>query len=304
MDHAYDEKTNHFSYFRISKYVSAFKTEFMYGGYLTAMALPLLVLCMSLLMDKPVSWRALAISYLLPLIIYGYDYYMGRDSDAASNPERAIIVGRKAHAFSLILAAEGLMLAALLLMWGNSGLTIFISIMMIGGVAYPVFFKDVTRMIPGFKSVYVSLIWAAAAVFISFFQYSTGLSIFIALAFVFIFLKTMINVIFFDIKDIEADRKRGLKTIPALLGKEGTFKFLHGLNLLTLAPILTGVYSGSLPAPALAWLGLSVYVFYYLYRGRKSDEKGIRHISYALAESETILWLALIVIGKAAFSIF
>lgn len=304
MDQAYGEKTIRFYYFTIAKSFGSFKTEFMYGGYLTAMALPLLVLCMALLMDKPVSWQALAISYLLPLIIYGYDYYRGRDSDAASNPERAIVVGRKARAFPFVLAAEGLILASLLLMSGKSSLMIFISIMVMGGVAYPAFFKDVTRMVPGFKSIYVSLIWAAAAAFIPLFQYSTGLIIFFALAFVFIFLKTMINVIFFDIKDIEADRKRGLKTIPVLLGKEGTFKFLHGLNLLTLAPILIGVYSGSLPAPALAWLGLPLYVSYYLYRGRKSDEKGIRRISYVLAESETLVWLVLIIIGKAVFSAF
>lgn len=304
MDHTYVEKAIRDDFFKISKYISAFKLGFMYGGFLTAMALPLLVLCMTLLMDEPLSWQALAISYLLPLIIYGHDYYMGRDSDAASNPERAIVVGRKAGTFLFVLAAEGLLLAALLLMAGNLGLLVFILMLLTGGIAYPAFFKNVTRTIPGFKSIYVSFIWAAAAAFMPFFQYSKGSGIFFALMFAFIFLKTMINVIFFDIKDIEADRNKGLKTIPALLGKEGTLRSLYGLNLITLAPILLGVYWGSLPAPALAWLGLPVYVAYYLYRGRKSDEKGIRRISYVLAESETLLWLILIVFGKAVFSSF
>ena len=243
MDHTYGEKTICFNDLRISKYVSAFKTEFMYGGYLTAMALVPLVLCMALLMDEPVNWQALAISYLLPLIIYGYDYYMGRDGmrprtrkERSSWKKDPFVPagpgGRGANAGSPTPHVR------------NSSLTIFVSVMVLGGIAYPAFFKDVTRTITGFKSIYVSLIWAAAATFIPFFLYSTGTGIFFALAFAFIFMKTMINVIFFDIKDMEADRDRGLKTIPALLGKDCTFKFLHGLNLLTLAPILVGVYSG------------------------------------------------------------
>ena len=55
--------------------------------------------------------------------------------------------------------------------------------------------------------------------------------------FLFIFLRGIINVTFFDIKDIESDGARGLKTLPVMLGRERTLKFLHWLNIFAFIPL-------------------------------------------------------------------
>jgi 4-hydroxybenzoate polyprenyltransferase len=131
-----------------------------------------------------------------------------------------------------------------------------------------------------------------------------GLSLFFILAFAFIFLKSLINVIFFDIKDIGPDGERGLKTVPVLLGKGGTIKLLKAMNILAFVPVIAGVCLGAMPAFSLSLLPLLAYTYYYLDKGGRSGEKGVRYISYALAESETIWWVFLLVIGRAIFPIF
>jgi 4-hydroxybenzoate polyprenyltransferase len=113
----------------------------------------------------------------------------------------------------------------------------------------------------------------------------------------------MINVTFFDIKDIEGDREQGLKTLPVMLGKERTLKYLHMLNALAFIPLFIGVYMKVIPVYALS---LTVFFFYDLYYLKKAEivsNKNLRMISYTMADAEFILWPVLLVIASALYHI-
>jgi 4-hydroxybenzoate polyprenyltransferase len=287
-----------YAYRAISKKIVTLETEFMYGGYLDALAAPLMAISVWTLMGKAMDWRMLLMGYLMTLIIYEYDYYREHPGDSISNPERSYLIKKRAGIYPAALALEAGLLLALLVAYGNMAILVFGLIIAGGGAAYTLALKGVTGIIPGFKNIYTALIWAMAAVSIPALQYSTGLTLFGVLAFSFIFLKCLVNIVFFDIKDIVSDGRRGLKTIPVLLGIKKTILLLHGLNVLTVIPILIGVYLGVMPVFALAWLVLPFYVAYYLFRGGRS-EVNIRHVSYSLADTEFLLWPILLILGKA-----
>jgi 4-hydroxybenzoate polyprenyltransferase len=287
-----------YGYLAIFKNIAALRKEFVYGGYLSAMASPLMLISIWILMDKPMDWQILVIGYLITLLVYGYDYHKGLGADSISNPERALVLEKKARLYPLALAFEALLLLAMLVVYVNRAILIFALVIGLGGAVYTIALKGLTRVVPAFKNVYTSLIWASAATFMPALQYSTGLTLFVVLIFNFIFLKCLVNVIFFDIKDIVSDGTKGLKTIPALIGKKRTVRLLYVLNVLTITPIVIGVYLGVMPMFTLSWMALPAYVAYYLHRAGRNDGDNIRHLS-AIADSEFVLWPVLLFVGKA-----
>lgn len=178
---------------------------------------------------------------------------------------------------------------------------IFVLILVSCGIFYTVLFKDLTKKIPGFKGVYIAAVWALAGAFFFNFHYSMDWGIFSILMFIFIFLRGIINVTFFDIKDVEGDREQGLKTVPVILGKETTFKLLHVLNIVSFIPLFIGVYFKIIPAFALSLLVFYFYDHYYLKKAGVASGKSLRMISYTLADAEFIFWPIVLIIASVLF---
>jgi 4-hydroxybenzoate polyprenyltransferase len=278
------------------------RNEFIYGGYLTSLGCPAFVLSVSILLNTAVDWPVLLIAYLTPLIVYSYNYYGELEKDMGTNPERAAHLSKKVKLYPYILGAYISLLALLLILYANYVMIIFVLILLFCGIFYTVLFKNLTKQIPGFKGVYIASVWALAGAFFFNFHYSVNWDIFSVLMFLFIFLRGIINVTFFDIKDIASDRDQGLKTLPVILGKESTFKFLHGLNIFAFIPLLAGVYLGIVPAFALSLIIFYFYDDYYLKKAGVINNKGLRTISYILADAEFILWPVVLILGRALFS--
>jgi len=145
-------------------------------------------------------------------------------------------------------------------------------------------------------------VWALAGAFFFKFHYSMDWDAFSILMFLFIFLRGIINVTFFDIKDIESDAERGLKTLPVILGKGPTLRFLKALNVLGFLPLLAGVYAGIIPAFALSLVIFYFYDYYYLKKAGEINSKSLRMVSYTLADAEFVIWPVVLVLSKALFS--
>jgi len=110
-----------------------------------------------------------------------------------------------------------------------------------------------------------------------------------------------VNTVFFDVKDLESDRQRNLKTLPVIFGKRMTIYLLHLINLIALIPLIVGVYSNDIPKESLVLLVFTLYSFYYLTQALFLDGKILRTLSYVIADAEYILWSILIIIVKAIF---
>lgn len=277
------------------------KNEFVYGGYLTSLGCPAFVLSVSLLLNTAIDWPVLLIAYLTPLIVYSYNYYEELEKDMATNPERADHLRKKVKLYPVFFGIYMSLLILLLLLYANYILTIFVLILLSCGILYTIVFKDLTKQLPGFKGVYIATVWALAGAFLFNFHYSVNWDIFSILMFLFIFLRGIINVTFFDIKDIESDMARGLKTLPVLLGRETTLRFLNALNIFSFIPLAIGVYLGIIPVFGLSLLVFYFYDSYYLRKARIVNDKSLRWISYTLADAEFIIWPIVLLLGRALF---
>lgn len=171
----------------------------------------------------------------------------------------------------------------------------------IGGILYTVAFKGVTRKIPFFKNIYTALTWSMGGTFFIIFYYSLDITASFLLIFVFIFLRVLINIIFFDLKDIEADSKQSLKTLPAILGKRNSINFLYILNLFSFLPLWVGIYFKLLPVFSFMLIIFYFYDFYYIKKSEKLEGEDLHNISHKMADSEFVLWPVLLMFSRIVF---
>jgi 4-hydroxybenzoate polyprenyltransferase len=260
-----------------------------YGGHISSITILCFALTGFLLLGIRPSLVILAIFYCMSQVVYSYNHYKEMHFDEESNPERTkhLRDGLKWAVRSLQLYFFALIVLVCLT---NLKVAFLVAVVIVGGILYTDYFKEkATKAIPGFKNIYASLFFALSIFSLplflgqpinSFYLYFSG----------FVFVRTCINLIFCDIKDIESDAKRGLKTIPVLLGKNSTLYILHITNLVSFLLLTSGVSRGILPHAALA-LGFSVvYDLAYLTLAFSWEGKNLRDLSYIISELEFWIW--------------
>ncbi|MEW6010235.1 UbiA family prenyltransferase [Methanobacterium movens] len=283
------------------KYLDVLFNEIFYGGYYTALGSPLLILSVCIILNIKAEFPIFAISYLLPLIVYSYDYYKDLDKEISLNSDRAIFLSKKSAKFSKILSVYIILLLIMLFLFSSIQFIIFISGIILGGILYTTALKKMTKIIPFFKNFYTALTWAIGGTFFIIFYNSLSISTAFIIMFIFIFLRVLINIIFFDLKDIEGDKMAGLKTLPAMVGKKNSILFLHIINLISFLPLFFGVYYGILPLFALSLVGFYFYVYFYIRKSEKVDEKDLHVISHTMADSEFVIWPFVLLISQYLF---
>lgn len=278
--------------------MNTIRNEITYGGYFAALCSPAFVLFTASLMNIKVDLPILVISYILPLIVYSYDYYKDIDKDIQENSKRASFLKKKAKKYPYVLSFYLILLISLLIMFFNFNLIIFIILLITTGILYNIAFKDLTKKIPLFKNIYTALTWALGGTFFPIIYYSLNISPLITIVFLVIFIRCLNNIIFFDLKDIENDKKQKLKTLPVILGKNTTIKFLHSLNIISLILIVLGVYFKAIPSFAISLMFLGIYSFYYITKAEKKNKRELETLSHTLADFEFIIWPLILIIAK------
>ncbi len=282
------------------KYLSNLQNEIIYGGYLTAIGAPSLVLMVSIIMNVAISWPILVIAYLIPLIVYSFDYYKDLDKDMVTNSERSIYLKKKKKMYPYILGFYIALLSILLIIYTNISLVFFILLMVLGGVLYSTLLKKITKKIPIFKNIYTDLSWALCGTLFVPLYYSISINMGYLFIFLFIFLKGLVNVLFFDLKDIKSDEKEKLKTLPVMLGKNRVINLLYLINFLSVVPLLLGIYMQNISLFAVGLIIFYFYGFYYLFKAKISSNKVIRTKITTLVDFEYILW-PLVLLGCKLF---
>ncbi len=264
--------------------------EILYGGYLPALVAPSLVITVSILSGLKINIPILIIAYLIPLIVYSYDYYQNLDNDQSTNLERTSHLRKKADFYPYILFSYLSILLVLLILFANLYLIAFIFLLIISGILYEISIKRITREITAFKNYYTALTWAAAGTLFPVLYNANPIQMSHIILMTFIFLKCLLNVIFFDLKDIKSDKNQNLRTLPVLLGKKKTLELLKYLNLFSLIPLFIGISLGIIPNFAIILTFFYFYTIYYLEKSQNIPENDLGYISSTLADFEFILW--------------
>jgi len=272
-----------FNFFNISGFI---KNILIYGGYLPALWGPSLNITTLLIFNLPLDFRIIFISFLLPLIAYNYDYYKDLEKDAETNPERANFLNKKrSQQLNIIYIA----LMVVLLIWVfKLALMVFVMVLMVLSLLYNSVLKGFTKKIAAFKNLYLAFMWGSWGTFLIVLSQISLFDISLIYLFLYICTKVMANTMFFDIKDIESDKKAGLKTMPVILGKNGTLVFLKGLNLFTLFILVSGVLFKFLHPLSLSLAIFNGYTLFYLKIGYGNT--GILSSKSYIADLEAIFY--------------
>ncbi|MGF7119108.1 4-hydroxybenzoate polyprenyltransferase [Methanobacterium oryzae] len=157
-------------------------------------------------------------------------------------------------------------------------------------------FKDLTKKIPAFKNVFTAMIWASGGAFFPLFYYSANINLSFIIMFLLIFLRVMINVIFFDLKDIDNDSTNGIKTLPVVLGKKSTINILNTINVIAFVPLILGIYFSIINFSAISLLIFCFYGYFYINKANSASSNELESTAHTLADTEFIMWPLVLII--------
>lgn len=277
------------------KFLRFLSKEFVYGSHLLALGAVGIILTLNLVFSINMSWGLLIAVFLGTYSIYLYNHFKEFGADSLTNSERTrhIAIYRK-HIPLIILCSILIFVSTLL--FSNKVSTLFFGLgLLILGLLYSEFLKRVTRKVIFFKTFFVASMWTLLTILFVFY-YSFSFNIAFYLILIFIFMRSFLHTSFFDIKDIKLDKEEELKTLPIIL-KEKFFCYFNFLNILSITPIIFGVYSKLLPSSALMLLLTVPYAIYCFEKIRAKNACVIR-LSYIFTGGEKILWPILVSLGK------
>lgn len=211
-----------------------------------------------------------------------------------SNSPRALHLKKYSKSTPYLIALYGFLYVILLIAYGNFPSIIFGLLLLAISLFFTYKGKKIFSRFMGFKSYYSALTWATIIPFTAIYI-SYPIDITVLLFSFFVFIRLLVSINFFDIKDMVADTKDGIQTLVIGLGKEKFISFIHILNLISMLPILFGIFFNFFP---LFTFGLSLMFFYsyiYIIKGRENIHN-IHNISYIIVDGEYYFWPILIVL--------
>lgn len=281
---------------KLKKILNSIWNEFVYGGHLISLGAASIVFTSAILLDIKITWDCLLVVYLGTQSVYLYNHFKEFDKDSLTNPQRSEHIEKYVKYIPLITLFFSLTAIVIVIYFNKILALLFGLLMLFGGLLYSKFLKKFTRRIIGFKDFLISFLWATLVIFLAYYYFFSW-NFALILMVLFIFLRLFLNTNFFDMKDVESDIKEGLLTLPVILGKKTLIKFLTIINMLSMIPIIFGVFLDILPNFSLILLLTIPYSFYYLKQTSK-ESVDLRFLSYVLVDGEYLLWSIFILLGK------
>lgn len=175
-----------------------------------------------------IKWDLLLATFLSVFAVYCMNRLTDKEEDAVNSPERASFVDGNEKILGFILFFS--YFTAIILGLLESFFAMFILLFpLCAGIIYNI---KISSKIPRLKDIFAvkniitALSWAVGTAFLPLTN-SSGLSLILIISlFYFFFIKSFVNTVLYDIRDIEGDRKNGIRTIPVGIGKLKTKKLL------------------------------------------------------------------------------
>lgn len=263
--------------------------ELVYGGHLLSLGASSIVLAMTLIDRLTVNLVLVILPYLLSQIIYNYNHYREFQIDIESNPERTHYIHTLSKRFQVRIIVYLVVLCSLLLATNICVTTLILGVLVCGVLYTEIGKKYLSSKIIGAKNFYTASLGAITTLIVPCY-YQVSLSSTFKVFIVFVFIRLLVNSIFFDIKDISADRKVGIKTIANQIGKIRTLRLLQFINLSSVVLLILSIYHGYLTPEYIVFGSLGIYGFLYLIIAQRANIKMLRNISYFIVDGEYIFW--------------
>lgn len=250
----------------------------------------------SLLLNLPVSYNLIAISFLIVLFIYNINKMTDINEDEINYPERIKFIKKYKTGIVSISLFAGI-LAFVIAFFVKPIIVLFILIPLIGVILYS-FYPIRLKRILFIKNLWVSFLWSLSVTILPSIYWNridllfSPSSFFI---FLFIFTKGIGNTITFDIRDISGDRMYKIRTVPLIFGVNKTKILLYLINIISFSILLIATLEGFVSHIGYFVSLAAFYTFVYIYLiGRKN----MKFITDILADGEFIIIGFLAFIGS------
>ncbi|MCD6240591.1 UbiA family prenyltransferase [Candidatus Bathyarchaeota archaeon] len=281
------------------KLLKLFWDEFIYGGHLLSLGAVSIVFTTAILLNISITWDALFVTYLGAHTVYLYNRLREIRYDALTNPRRTKHILRYLKYIPYIIFFLVSLAAAIVLFFGKFLVAVFGVCLVLSGFIYTDIIKPRVKGVIALKNLYIAFFWACLTIFLALY-YSYPLNVSLIAIFLFVYLRWIVNTVFFDIKDVRMDKKRKIPTLPATLGIKNTLRVLVLITLSSAALLAVSVYLKILPLISLFLLFTVPYTFYYMLALQK---KSITNeiLYYVIVDSEFLFWALAILLGCTKF---
>lgn len=269
--------------------------EFIYGCHLFSLGVAAIIITSAVLLNETIDWTYPVIIYLIAYLGYLYNRYKEINEDMLSSPERSNHLKKYHSSVPSIIILVFFIIFGILIYSDRLFSIIYILFMLFWGMFYTVYLKKITKKIAAFKNFFTALELTIPIVFLPLF-YLIDLSKGFLIIILFVFIRTFIANSFFDIKDLEPDKKNGLLTLPLVLGVKNFFRLLFLLLFISYAVLIIGVYLNFLPYYSFGLILILPYNFFYLISAMKKKIPASK--LYFVAGGEFVLWPLVVFLTK------
>ncbi|HYB03582.1 MAG TPA: UbiA family prenyltransferase [Nitrososphaerales archaeon] len=276
--------------------------ELVYGGHLLAVGTASIAASSAILLGRSPSVVLLVMAYLFSYGAYMLNRGAEVTQDSISDPRRTSFLQGRSRYLKLISAASfaaGYVLAA------TVGLVFFLALLapLILAIAYTVGSKKMVRIIGAkrlkdkllVKNIVISFGWSLIPLLVGLYYRSIPAAL---AAFVpFIFFRLMSNTVFFDLRDVRADRDFGVRTAPVVFGSTFSYRLMTLFDLASAVYLSLLVVAHIFPIYSLVMLSLPVYSLVYRWISQKpGSDLGL--LCNFVADGEYLLWGPILLFGK------
>ena len=268
--------------------------ELVYGGHVLALGTASIAATSALVLGRTPTWDLLLMAYLFSFGAYMVNRLSDFDQDRVSHLDRTqYLEGRRRSLPAIVVTSFGVGYAFALL----RNLVFFAGLLvpLVLAVAYSVGSERMGRVLgmsrlkEGLfvKNLTVSIGWSLIPILVGLYYLQLP-AVIVALC-PFVFLRLIVNTIFFDVRDVEADAAYGVRTIPVSLGTDASQKLMNVVDLSSGLYLALLVLLGVLPGFAGLLILFTPYSFAYRYFSRRSSRHwdSLRDLA---ADGEYILW--------------
>ena len=224
------------------------------------------ILYISFLLQGILSSALLLIAtFFLGVSVYSLNKVTDLKEDLVNLPDRARFV-KQHRDFLLFVSLESINIAVVLAFLSNPSAIIIILLAFSVGVFYSIGMRRLKlKNVLLLKNIMIAGTCTVAAALLPLAVHA-GIPFVVLMVAYFIFLKALINSMLFDVRDIDGDRKAGVRTVPLSLGRTKTRNLLLLLNSTLIVWVAVSLFQG-LFYPYHVVLILSVlYGYWYILR--------------------------------------
>jgi 4-hydroxybenzoate polyprenyltransferase len=268
--------------------------EFIYGGHFLAFGDALTLYAFGMILDIQVTWDFFIIIYLCVFSANLFNREEEHDTDKLTNPIRVKIMEKYVQNQKYIIPLSLFIVVFLFLTFADLKTLALAGVIFLIAIMYSVLLKRMTKIIISFKSMVAALFYALMVLLLAYY-YKAPVDMALIAIFIFYYVRIYISNAYCDFKDVEGDKKKGLKTLVVYFGDKKAINILNVLNYASAIPVIIAIYYGFLPLFSLAVLLTIFYAQYYFSLNRKINQE---FLSNVVIDGEFVPWVLYLVIGK------